>query len=184
MYEVILKETNEVLGFHQQPERANILACWFASNKAFDLDPDTVKDLSGLFDWEQIEGNSRNNWQELYEVKFSELREKKEKKKEEIKDSWLESFRSGTLESSLGFTMDNRRAGEKNDLQNLETLRDLGVLDIKDAEGNMHLLTSTQLDTLIGEMKLDGVQKYQKKWSLEGTVESCASLEELEAIYW
>ena len=106
-----------------------------------------------------------------FEVSVDTLEETKMAKKMEIREAFENEFRFGTLDSSLGFTTDNRRWGSRNDKDNLQSLISLGG-DIlwTDTSGASHALSSVDAETLKNEMSGAGLQAYQKKWALEASI--------------
>ena len=91
---------------------------------------------------------------------------------------------NGSFTTSLGFEVDNRRGGGKDDKDNVQSLIDLGQEPVyfRDCEGEFHSLDTEQLITLKQEMIQDGLGKYQWKWGKEAAIMGAASIEELEAI--
>lgn len=84
---------------------------------------------------------------------------------------WFEEqFKTGSFVSSLGFRVDNRRYGDKNDRDNVSGLLKLGITTFRDSDGNFHNLTTEQLTLLEQEMIQDGLMKYQMKWQHEAMI--------------
>jgi hypothetical protein len=113
-------------------------------------------------------------------VSESELIVLKAAKKDELLNLFEEQFKNGKFMSSLGFEVDNRRYGSKNDKDNLLSLIDLGIYFFKDANNATHTLTLQQMLTLKAEMSADGLQKYNKKWNFESLIASCVDKTELD----
>ena len=91
---------------------------------------------------------------------------------------WFEEqFKTGTFTSSLGFRVDNRRYGDKNDRDNVSGLLKLGITTFRDADGNFHNLSIEQLTTLEQEMIQDGLMKYQIKWQHEQAIQQCGDVQ-------
>lgn len=105
-------------------------------------------------------------------------------KLEEVFNKFENDLKNGTMLSSLGFTVDNRRYADKNDKDNVQGLIDLGILEaqFKDADGGFHIVSAADLETLKLEMTQDGLGKYQVKWGLENLINNCTTLLELESI--
>ena len=89
--------------------------------------------------------------------------------------------------ASLGVTFDNRRFGDLNDKDNVQSLIDLAEEPayIKDSSGNWHGLTIAQLQALKIEMIIDGHSIYQKLSDLQTQInDPAATITQLEAIKW
>ena len=106
----------------------------------------------------------------------------KGRKLSELTDIFEKQFQYGKFLSSLGFYVDNRRYGDKNDKDNIQSLIDIGITVFKDADNNFHNVTLEQLQIIKLEMTQDGLKKYQTKWYYEGLIQSAQSVEELESI--
>ena len=96
----------------------------------------------------------------------------KERKLLELNEEFSKQFQYGQFVSSLGFKVDNRRYGDKNDKDNIQSLMDLDINVFKDADGNFHNLTLEQLQIIKNEMAGDGLKKYQIKWYFEGLIQA------------
>lgn len=87
---------------------------------------------------------------------------------------------------SLGFVMDSRRE----DIDNLARLRDRMLetattsttVQIRDKANQFHSLTVAQLATIMGEMIDFGLGLYNRKWLAEQTIDSCETVEDVEAV--
>ena len=89
--------------------------------------------------------------------------------------------------ASLDITFDNRRLGDLNDKDNVQSLIDLAAEPayIKDSSGNGHGLTIAQLQALKIEMIRDGQAIYQKLSGLQTQInDPAATITQLEAIKW
>lgn len=104
--------------------------------------------------------------------------------KDRIEQGFEHAMAHGILNSSLGFAVDARRSGSKNDLQNIEALIDMGATEIKDANGIMHAVTAENLNMIKSEIQQYAIGLYQKKWRLEAQIEASTTDEELNAIRW
>ena len=102
----------------------------------------------------------------------------------EIDDKFEDLLNYGTMNSSLGFTVENRRGNNKDDKDNVSSLIDLGNEPVyfKDHDNQFQSLTLDNLRTLKQEMIQDGLQKYQWKWQKEAEVMESTSLSDLYAI--
>ena len=112
-------------------------------------------------------------------VKFSFLKEQKLK---ELNEKFAYQFSNGVLHSSLGFSVDNRRFGDKNDKDNIEGLIQLGILFYKDVDNVLHNLTMEQMVTLKMEMIGQGLGLYNTKWYFEDLINKAITNTELDAI--
>jgi len=115
---------------------------------------------------------------------LSEFNEIKSIKLQEVKNTFNHSLQYGVVTSSLGFTVDNRRYSNKNDKDNVQGLIDLGIPSVEfgDSEGNFHVISADDLLILRSEMIQDGLAKYQRKWALEHSINSCTTIDELLSI--
>ena len=113
-----------------------------------------------------------------------DLEELKNQRMDEILNKFNDLMFSGTFESSLGFTADNRRGDGKDDKDNISSLIDLGQEPVyfRDHDNQFHSLTIAELTTLKQEMIQDGLGKYQWKWGKENEVMSAATIDELNAV--
>jgi len=113
-----------------------------------------------------------------------ELIELKSIKLEEVANKFENELMHGVMPSSLGFTVDNRRCADKNDKDNVIGLIDLGYesIQFKDSDGEFHVLSAADLLILKSEMTQDGLMKYQTKWNLENSIDSCTTISELDSI--
>ncbi len=103
-----------------------------------------------------------------------------------ISQAFSAEFTNRVFASSLGFNVDNRRSGTKFDKDNVQSLIDIGQepVTFKDADGNYHQLSLTELSTIKTEMIQDGLGLYQKKWNLGQQIEVSTTIDELKAITW
>lgn len=93
------------------------------------------------------------------------------------------------METTLGFTVDNRRDERHDDLGNMERYRDLlamqGFADeafvtIRGADNLPHECTFADMrDRVMPEMILHGVSLYNNKWSAEESVASAQTIDEV-----
>jgi hypothetical protein len=101
-----------------------------------------------------------------------------------ISDKFSDMMVHGSLDTSLGFTIDNRRGDGKDDKDNVNSLIDLGNEPVyfKDTSNNFHVLTLQDLKTIKQEMIQDGLNKYQWKWQKQNEVMQSTTIDELYAI--
>lgn len=114
------------------------------------------------------------------------LDDAKKLKTSEIKQAFDKEFRDGKIESSLGFMADCRRSDTKNDRENLQLRIDAGIFPInwKDAEGVDHPLTEAEAKKLSSEMGAEILNRFEKKWSLQKSIEDATSVSQLREIKW
>jgi hypothetical protein len=135
-----------------------------------------------------IWNEEQNNWIEDEQLK---LQYYKDLKNNEIKNSFYNIFNEGFTSPTLNITIDCRRDGLNNDIQNYTQLLDLlksGVtseVQIRCKDNSLsEPLDQDKLQTLINETTIYGIQMYQKKWLLNEQVNNCNTYEELELIKW
>jgi len=114
----------------------------------------------------------------------SDIEELKIQKLDEVYNKFDDLMTNGTFTSSLGFEVDNRRGGGKDDKDNVSSLIDLGAETVyfRDANNNFHELTTDDLIILKQEMIQDGLGKYQWKWDKENEIMSAETLDALDSI--
>jgi hypothetical protein len=105
-------------------------------------------------------------------------------KAEEIKSAFESAAMYGRFTSVLGFDVDARRGGVKNDLQNIEVLIDIGATEFRDANNIVRNVTTSDLATIKTEMQQYGMSLYAHKWDLEAELENAETEEDLNAIQW
>lgn len=101
---------------------------------------------------------------------------------------------SGRCASGLGFDMDNRRSGDKNDQANIQTAIDLGMYDyLKDADGVTHFkdpgdptvtYTQQEFEGVLLLMKQDGAAKMLKYHQKQLEIINASAIEEYNLIEW
>lgn len=125
------------------------------------------------------------NKEKIFIPNFNEA---KSSKQNDLQIKFAELFEKGFFESSLGFTVDNRRYLDKNDKDNVKTMighmkrNNLSESLFVDMNNIKHILTVMEWETLLEEMEDDGLNKYQWKWETEKQIEDCTTIEELEAV--
>jgi len=125
-------------------------------------------------------------YHQVFEVSDIPLDDAKELKTSEIKHAFDKEFRDGKVESSLGFVTDCRRSDTKNDRENLQLRIDAGIFPInwKDAEGIDHPLTEVEAKKLSSEMGAEVLKRFEKKWSLQKSIEDATNVSQLQEIRW
>lgn len=113
-----------------------------------------------------------------------ELALSKQNKMNKIKKKFESLTENGVFESSLGFNIDNRRSGNKNDKDNIESLITLGMepIQFKDADGMFHELSLSDLSVIQLEMIQNGLQRYQWKWYVQNQVSEATTIDDVESI--
>jgi len=93
-----------------------------------------------------------------------------------------ELFRAKSLrhkvDTGLGYEVD----GGKEDLVNLEVVKDLKITQIKLANNEFKTLKEGDIDKIISAVKLAGAKRYQEKWEWEAKIDAAKTITELEAI--
>ncbi len=148
-----------------------------------EMNPDFIKaqglpySVSGYYKYD-IDGETiiLDEEQELHVLKNIKMLE--------IIETFDSLMAGGQFETSLGFITDNRRGEGKDDKDNVQSLIELGQEPVyfKDANNGFHVLTIADMVILKQEMILDGLGKYQWKWTKENEIMNASSIEELEAI--
>lgn len=145
-------------------------AVWENERKVFEKEP---------------EENRAEFWEKL-NVTYSEeeqqftLKELKAKKLRELDRAfYVWRSKQATLVSSLGFEAD---ADERAmiDVSGLVALESSAVF--MDAKNVPHELTADQIKVLHKEIIQSGNKAYETKWALRNAINSCQSVEELEAV--
>ena len=145
-------------------------------------------DYQAFLTWQQnggeltITDSPGENYEFIAGVWSLKLDYLKEQKLLDLSIAFDNEFNFGSFTCSLGFRVDNRRYGNKNDKDNIQGLIDLGITIFKDADGAFHNLTPTELITIKNEMIGDGLSKYQTKWYFEGLIQAAQDEETLNSI--
>ena len=124
----------------------------------------------------------------ISEIPKPTLEELKDEKLNNLK-SISDSFRSQLINkemyitSSLGFIVD----ADKDSQDNVQGLIDILpndelTIQYRDRNNEMHNLNRSQLETILKEMKLNGVELFNQKWRLESQIENARSESELNQI--
>lgn len=79
--------------------------------------------------------------------------------------------------TGLGFDVD----GSYQDLQNFQVGKEFGILEIKDADGNIHSISLEDYDTIITAIKAKGLELYKAKWVAEAEIDALTTMEEIIA---
>lgn len=136
-------------------------------NLKYVFDGEVPKDLE-LYGFQKI-------IQEEIEVSLDQAKEAK-------KAHLCELFRAKNLrpkiDTGLGFDVD----GGKEDLINLEVVKDLKIRQIKLANNEFQTLKEGDIDKIISIVKLAGAKRYKEKWEWEAKIDAAKTITELEAI--
>jgi hypothetical protein len=93
------------------------------------------------------------------------LEENKLEAIEIVKERFEETLKTRVFQSSLGFSVQNRRFGINNDLQNIDSLISVNVPFFMDADNIQRPVTLANLQTIKSEMIVDGLNLYQSKFN-------------------
>ncbi len=87
------------------------------------------------------------------------------------------------IKSSLGFDA-NADIRSQNNIRGLLTIisSDESTVAYMDAQNNAHMLSKTQLETLLNEIITNGNNLYAQKWTYRTKIEVCTTVEEVQAI--
>ena len=148
-----------------------------ANNPGFIYVTDLPYSISGYYLYDSVSDTYVTNLDKDLEVL-------KQQRMEEISTKFNDMMEQGTLTSSLGFTVDNRRGNGKDDKDNVASLIELNQTDnyFSDVDNNFHLLTIADLQTLKQEMIMDGLGKYQWKWNKQNEVMTSTTIDGCLAI--
>lgn len=112
----------------------------------------------------------------------------------QIKSDFEAALPVGQVDLSLGWAIDCRRSSKAEDVSNMERLLKLcqssGMADtdnvqIRGTDNLDHLTTVAGLrDVIIPEMYQYGLGLYQKKWTLEATIASASSVQDVLSVRW
>ena len=151
------------------------------NNKIFISGYENGDYLEGIY---SDDGSGRSLEEQAQEIVDRKTGDAKQIAKDRVRLGFVNEFSCGKVESSLGFPVDARRSGLKNDLQNIEALIDVGATEIKDANGVMQTVSIDELKTIKSEIQQHALSIYQKKWDLEERIESAVTDEDLNMIRW
>jgi hypothetical protein len=118
------------------------------------------------------------------------LQQVKAAKLTEIKRAFECECMAGTIMTSLGFSMDARRSGVNNDLENMQELatymEEVGATyaEVTDANNQTQVCLLVQVQQIAKEIRAAGLLRYQKKFTLRNQVNAATTKEEVEAITW
>ena len=145
---------------------------FISTNSGFVLVQDLPFSISGYYIFDGTNYTSDES---------KDLEELKNQRMDEIVNKFNDLMLSGTFESSLGFTADNRRGDGKDDKDNVNSLIELGQEPVffRDHDNQFHSLLIADLTTLKQEMIQDGLSKYQWKWNKENEVMSTSDINAL-----
>lgn len=87
------------------------------------------------------------------------------------------------IKSSLGFVA-NADIRSQNNIRGLLTIisSDESTVAYMDAQNTAHMLSKTQLETLLNEIITNGNNLYAQKWTYRTKIEVCTTVEEVQAI--
>jgi len=101
----------------------------------------------------------------------------KNKFKKDIKKQYLQNNRF-KVDSTLGYYVDC----SKEDLENLQLIKDLNLDTIKTADNTFETLQDGDIDIILNIVKKALVNKIHNKWDKESKVNNCKSINELQNI--
>lgn len=115
-------------------------------------------------------------------------------KKTFVKSAFEDAMSNGKLLLSLGWEIDCRRSGYRNDISNMEGLLklqelsgadDADLVAIKGADNGTHNVTVGELRNIIlHEMYQYGAELYQRKWAFESAVDAATTATEVLQVKW
>lgn len=119
------------------------------------------------------------------------LEEAKKIKREEVSQWFEKESYNGMLKTSLGITIDARKNGNKNDIQNLEELLKLlqtvlipdgiNTITLIDAYDNEHdNINENELKTIIKELRIYSADMFNKKRKIINKINKAKNLKELD----
>lgn len=169
----------------------------FVKNDKILATHDDSQDVESLYDYDFVYNIEKTvfidfnkNFSEQFEYNINDIENQRVIKKEEIKNSFINSFYLG-MESSIGMKVDCRRDENSNDLQNFESLlkfmknNDVTTTQIKLWDNSTsRLIIQSELEIIINEIISHVIQLYNKKWQLETLIESATTIDEIKEIKW
>lgn len=108
------------------------------------------------------------------------LEQLKENKKSDIKQAFVKDSEKPIVDTGLGFSVD----GGYQNKQDFEVAKKYAFPMCKASDNTFHPVTASDYDTIIFAIEMNGIALYQRKWELEGLIESATTIEELEAVQW
>lgn len=184
----------EVLFFDYSPLEENIHAIQWRDNKGhieYEDGPNvelTVEDYESkvkpYVDFWQTEKDRILEEQRKAEEEYNSVQNVRARKLSELNASFIQAESDGTLESSVGFTIDaNERANRDIDglIKALENNPEETVMFCA-ADNSFHEVTLDNLKTMQLEVIDYGQQLYQTKWELRTRIMAAETKEEIDAI--
>lgn len=185
----------EVLMFDWDPIEENIHAIQYHNNSGHIEYKDNSPNMSisnedyetkvkPYVDLWQIEKNRILEEQRKAEEEYNSVENVRARKLNELNSLFVQAETNGTLESSVGFTIDaNERANRDIDglIKSLEATPEETVLFCA-ADNSFHEVTLDNLKTMQLEVIAYGQQLYTKKWQYREQINQAQSKEELDAI--
>ena len=132
----------------------------------------------------QVEKNRILEEQRKAEEEYNSVENVRARKLNELNSLFEQAETNGTLESSVGFTIDaNERANRDIDglIDSLEYTKEEKVMFCA-ADNTFHEVTLEQLKTMKMEVITYGQELYQKKWTYREQINNAQSKEELDKI--
>jgi len=114
-----------------------------------------------------------------------ELEMWKRKKKQEIKQAFLDTLSNGYI-TSIGIKIDSKLS----DLQNLEIglsyakLKNLSTIQLRDYYNKLHSVDISTFEQIITELKQFIIDCLEKKWKLQKEVDDSNDIESIKSIKW
>ena len=185
----------EVLMFDWDPIEENIHAIQYHNNSGHIEYKDNSPNMSisnedyetkvkPYVDLWQIEKNRILEEQRKAEEEYNSIENVRARKLNELNLLFEQAETNGTLESSVGFTIDaNERANRDIDglIKSLESTPDETVLFCA-ADNSFHEVTLDNLKTMQLEVIAYGQQLYTKKWQYREQINQAQTKEEIDAI--
>lgn len=101
----------------------------------------------------------------------------KDRLKQKNSQEFKNKMQRPRVATGLGFDVD----GSYQDLQNFIVGKEFGVLDVKDADGNVHTIAIEDYDTIVNAIKAKGLELYKAKWVAEAEIDALTTMEEIIA---
>lgn len=113
-----------------------------------------------------------------FSLPIKTLDDEKKDKMEELKNKFNELMIRPRVLTSLGFEVD----GGYKDLVNFQSGKDLGILIVKDADGETHNIALGDYDLILNAIKAKGLEMYQWKWDTERKIKESQTIEDLKML--
>lgn len=123
-----------------------------------------------------------NEWVVLseYPTPIIDIEALKVQKKAEIKKAFDIDSDKPIVDTGLGFSVD----GAYRNKTDFETGKKYSFPQVRASDNTMHDVTSSDYDTIIQAIEMNGIAMYQRKWELEAQIDSATTIQELEVITW